>query len=350
VPTTITYLLGAGVVPVIGVLPDDVLLEIFYFHHAAPLGEYEHWWMEPKAASCAWHTLVHVCQTWRYVVLASPVYLKLFLICTERTPVKKMLHIWPPLPLLILLGTPHATSNITAALEQRDRVGWIVGDLRGFEVAGEFPTVMLEPFPALTHIYLHQYGRPLLLPDTFLGGSAPRLQFLKLSGVRFLTLPELLLSTNDLVQLHLWHMPSSGYISPDAIVTGLSALTRLEALTIGFDFLDSLPPQSTRRLPLQTRAVLPSLTSFLFQGVSDYLDDLVTLIDAPHLQCVIVEFFKHLNLQIGQLARFICHAEMLRSFDRARVVFRRYGVEIKLHPRAAKDPHRYLELKIERAE
>jgi hypothetical protein len=41
-----------------------------------------------------------------------------------------MLHIWPSLPLLIWLFTPHATSNITAILEQRDRVRWIVGDLR----------------------------------------------------------------------------------------------------------------------------------------------------------------------------------------------------------------------------
>jgi hypothetical protein len=64
VPATITYLFGAGHVPTIGVLPDDVLLEIFYFCQAAPMDKMDHWWEKPEAVPRTWHTLVHVCQRW----------------------------------------------------------------------------------------------------------------------------------------------------------------------------------------------------------------------------------------------------------------------------------------------
>jgi hypothetical protein len=37
-------------VPTIGVLPDDILLGI-YFCQAAPMDENEHWWMEPKSGA-----------------------------------------------------------------------------------------------------------------------------------------------------------------------------------------------------------------------------------------------------------------------------------------------------------
>jgi hypothetical protein len=143
------------------------------------MDENEDWWMRPWVAPRAWHTLVLVCQRWRSVVLASPVYLKLFLICTERTPVKEMLHIWPSLPLLIRwpVDPCHATNNVIVALEQRDRVRWIVGDVNCFKAEG-IPSVMFEPFPALTHLDLHYYGRPLVHSGRFLGRSAPRLQFL----------------------------------------------------------------------------------------------------------------------------------------------------------------------------
>jgi hypothetical protein len=152
-----------------------------------------------------------------------------------------LLHIWLPLPLLVWLHTHHAMRNIIAALEQRDRVRWVVGNLTWF-TAWEFPTVMLEPFPALTHLILLSYHHSLALPDKFLGGSAPRLQFLKLSGIPLQTLPKLL--TNNLVHLHLWEVPYHDCILPDAMVAGLSALTRLETLDIGFRSLVFLPPQS----------------------------------------------------------------------------------------------------------
>jgi hypothetical protein len=335
----------------IGVLPDDVLTEIFYFCQTAPMVENKYWWALPRVAPRVWHTLVHVCQRWRYVVLASPVYLKLFLIIrTWRTAVREMLHIWPTLPLLIWLGTHCETSDTIAALEQRDRVHRLIGYVTCFEAEG-FPTVMLEPFPALTRLDLRSaFSRPMVLPDRFLGGSAPRLQYLRLECLPFPTLPKLLLSTSDLVQLHLLQLPTYGCISLDAMATSLSALTRLQCLSIAFQRWGIQPPQGTRHPPPQTHAVLPSLTDFRFEGVSEYLDDLVALIDAPHLQSVNIEFFDRLNFQIGQLSRLISHAGMLRSFGHAEVLFTRLSVHTRLYSRGAEDLCQYLKLQFQEDE
>ena len=73
----------------IGKLPDDVLLEIFDFYL-------------DKALIEAWHTLVHVCQKWRNVVVGSPQRLELRLHCTESTPVRETLGAWPLLPIVVL--------------------------------------------------------------------------------------------------------------------------------------------------------------------------------------------------------------------------------------------------------
>jgi hypothetical protein len=258
---------------------------------------------------------------------------------------REMLHVWPSLPLLIWMDTQCEMSQAITALEQHDRVHRLIGYVTSFEAEG-LPTVMLEPFPALTHLSLRSaFGRPMVLPDMFLGGSAPRLQYLRLEGLPFPTLPKLLLSTSDLVHLHLLQLPTYGCISPDAMATSLSALTRLKYFSIVFQRWDIHPPQGTPHPPPQTRAVLPSLTGFRFEGVSEYLDDLVALIDAPHLQSVSIEFFvDRPNFQIGQLPRFLSHAGMLRSFGHAKVLFTRFSIDTKLYSRGAKHLCQYLKL------
>jgi hypothetical protein len=152
---------------------------------------------------------------------------------------------------------------------------------------------------------------------------------------------------NGLVRLRLLRIPRNGYISPGAMVTSLSALTRLKYLSIVFRPWGIHPLQSTRRSPPQIRAVLPSLTDFVFQGASEYLNDLVAHIDAPHLQHVSIEYFDWLNFQIGQVPRFISHAGVLMSFDHARVVFKCFIVDTILYPRGAEGPHQFLQLKIQ---
>ena len=58
------------------------------------------------------------------------------------------------------------------------------------------------------------------------------LQDLYLTRIEFPGLPKLLLSVTHLVRLTLWDIPHSGYFSPEAMVTCLSVLTRLEKLRI----------------------------------------------------------------------------------------------------------------------
>ena len=71
-----------------------------------------------------------------------------------------------------------------------------------------------------------------VVPDTFLGGSAPRLRNLNLSGIPFPTLPKFLLSCHDLVDVRLWEIPNTAYISPEAMSTALSASSKLKSLSI----------------------------------------------------------------------------------------------------------------------
>ena len=110
-PTTVTDWCDVGRVT-IDILPDIALLEIFecYVNQAREEeDEEEEGWLKIQA----WHTLVHVCRQWRTVVLGSPRRLDLRLFCTDKTPVKEMLAVWPPLPIVIgQYGPPTQTDNI----------------------------------------------------------------------------------------------------------------------------------------------------------------------------------------------------------------------------------------------
>jgi hypothetical protein len=140
---------------------------------------------------------------------------------------------------------------------------------------GKVATVMQEPFPALTLLRLSSNdGDVPALPSEFLGGSAPRLQEICLDGIPFLTLPTLLFSTSDLVVLNLDNIPITGYISPEAMITCLTTLTRLRSLSNGFRAPTSHSDQMITRPSPQTRVVLPALTFFDFRGISEYLKDL----------------------------------------------------------------------------
>ncbi|KAH9971492.1 hypothetical protein BGW80DRAFT_442457 [Lactifluus volemus] len=291
-------------------LPDEVLLDIFEFciHHP----------VERRAE--AWPKLVHVCQRWRYIVFASPLRLDLRLLCTDRTPVRKMLDIWPPLPIKIdyFYIDLQVEDNIIAALEHPNRVGAIT--LTEISIPLErLVAVMQEPFPAIEYLSLRMVtGTVPALSNTFLGGSAPRLLSLQLCHIPFPTLPQFLLSSNNLFNLSLDQIPQNGYISPETMATCVSALTSLRNLSIGFESPASRPNPITRRPPPLTRAVLPALTNFKFCGVSEYLEDLMVRIDAPLLHRLEILFFNQLVFDIQQVRRFIGHAPALTmSYNRA---------------------------------
>jgi hypothetical protein len=219
-----------------------------------------------------------------------------------------MLDVWPPLPIEIKCFSVdlQVEDNIIAALEHPNRVRTIWFG-RVWTPLERFVAVTQEPFPEMDLLYLQIEGTVPTLPDTFLGRSAPRLRSLHLTHVPFPTLPRLLLSCNDLVDLHLLQIPHSGYIPPEAMATSISALTSLTKLSIGFESPASRPDPITRRPPPLIRAVLPALTKFHFHGVSEYLEDLMAQIYAPLLHTARIIFFNQLVFSIQQLPQSIGH-------------------------------------------
>ena len=231
-----------------------------------------------------------------------------------------MLDVWPALPLVIAsYGNYPTIHNIVAALECTDRVCEIHLTTVPRSDLGIIGAIQ-RPFPELTNLELSSDETVAVVPDSFLGGSAPRLEVLSLYGIPFPGLPKLLMSTTHLVNLELMNIPHSGYISPDAMVTILSTLTSLSFLWLGFQSPRSFPDPASRRLFSSTRSVLHSFTHFRFEGVSKYLEDLVARIDVPHLNTLHITFFNDIVFDTPQLARFISHTPMWKALKNAYIV------------------------------
>jgi hypothetical protein len=275
-----------------------------------------------KERERAWQSLVHVCRRWRSIVFGSPRHLKLQLVCTERTRARDMLDVWPALPLAISCYRTGGVDNIIAALERRERVCQIALVNVQSSDLGIYLEALQQPFPELTNLFLHFFETVRVDPDSFLGGSAPRLECLYLEGITFPGLPKLLLSATHLVELHLFDIPHSGYISPDTMVTALSTLTSLEYLLLEFQSPRSCPDQASRRPPPSTRSVLPILGYFTFKGVSEYLEDLVVRIDAPRLNNLRITFFNDIAFNTPQFIQFISRTPTSRAFEKAHIILR----------------------------
>ena len=290
--------------------------------------------MEDADDEDAWHTLVHVCRQWRHIVFSSPRHLGLQLLCTPKRPAKKMLDLWPELPIIIYAYTRASrmwgVTNIIAALKEHNRVYQV--DIDGVPNSLLKKIAMIKkPFPELTDLALSSGDdNAPVLQDSFLGGSAPRLRQLFLKGIPFPTLPKLLLSTRDLVVLRLWRIPHSGYISPDVMVSALSLLTRLETLHLRFRSPRSLAERESQRPPPLTRIVLPSLTSLWFRGDSESLEDIVARVDTPLLDNITIVFFNQLVFDTPLLRHFITRTKTFETLHRAHVVFARGHVSIML--------------------
>jgi F-box-like len=311
----------------IDILPDDVLLEIFDFH----LNEIsdEDLDIDYKIVREQWQTLVHVCRRWRSVVFGSPRRLKLRLVCTQGTPTRDTLDLWPSLPLVIRDSVGQReiedVDEIIAVLERKDRVVEIFLIFVDCSNLENILAAMQATLPELTRLILRPSdeddGIVSVLPDSFLGGSAPRLESLTLERIPFPGLPKLLLSATRLVGLRLENIPHSGYISPEVMVTALSTLTSLEHLSLLFKSPLSRPDWANRRMPPPTRSVLPALTLLCFKGVGEYLDDVVARIDAPQLKILVITLFNQILFDTPQFIQFITRTPMLKAFDKALVRF-----------------------------
>jgi hypothetical protein len=235
-------------------------------------------------------------------------------------------------------------TNIIAALKQQNRVCKICIEGIPNSLLKRFAAVS-TPFPALTDLELLSTDEePPILPDSFLGGSAPHLQYLGLDGVPFPALPKLLLSATNLADLQLSDLPPSGYMSPEAIVTSLSALTGLESLSLGFRSPRSWPNREDRPPPPLTRVVLPALTWIRFTGDSEYLEDTLSRIDTPLLCEVHITFFNQPAFDTPSLRDFISRTEPFKAPLRAHLVFSQLHVTVMLFHQNGVADHRKFKL------
>jgi len=282
-------------------------------------------------------------------MFASPRGLHLQLRCTNKSPVKKMLGVWPTLPIVIdaffTNSRRSGVTNIIAALEEHDRVCRI--NIWGVPYSLlKNSAVLKKPFPELIDLALRSYDAPLI-PASFLGASTPRLQSLELSGIQFPALGKLLLSATGLVTLRLLDIPNPGDILPNAMATYLSALTMLQDLFLDFRFPRSEDDRENRNLSLLARRfVLPSLTEFYFKGDSEYLEDLVDKIDTPVLDKFAITFFDQLFFETPLLRDFFSRTKAFQALHRAAVLISSSCINVTLFRRKGMADHGTLDVGI----
>jgi len=335
----------------IGVLPDDVLVEIFNFYVKIRTFRY---WKFPLRNT--WHTLVHVCCRWRYLLFSSPHYLNLQLEYAGHRPMSEALNDWPVLP-VILTSYPGGYSssnekwdNLVAALEseQYNRICEIEIVDMTYSRLERFAAAMQKPFPELTRLEVWAHWKLVVpaLPDSFLGGSAPRLETVHLENIPFPSLPTLLLSANGLETLTLSPIPDSGYFSPHALATALTGMTRLKYLAVQFRSPRPRSDPASRPLPPPTRFVLPALTLLRFWGDYGYGEDLLARFDAPLLSELRITFVMDRNSDTPHLHRLISHAPQFKALDHAHVSIFRDSIELSLFHYSIRDSNTQLIVKI----
>ena len=281
----------------IDILDDDSLLNVFY-HCRPPVLLVEGdgdgidlcggWW----ECEYWWYKISWVCQRWRRLILASPFYLGISLICRCGIPLVDMLAHSPPFPLIIdhlhqlETSTAEVEERVLLALKHRDRVRRI--RLRVFDTLSESVIEAIdERFPLLEYLYIQppiaRLMRPnsnLSLPSTL---RAPHLRHLVLSNFTFPIGSPFL---TGLVTLSLEYINPSANLGPNELLQQLSLMPHLETFTTTFH-----PPLSRGgvkgkfwQLPLSTRCTLPNLRWFGFEGRSAYIDALVPRIAMPLLR------------------------------------------------------------------
>ena len=291
-------------------LSDDILLNIFHYYL--------------ESTPQIWPTLAWVCQRWRQIIFESPLGLNLQLYCTYGTPVLRTLDYWPALPIVVQYGglpnldppAPEDDENIIAALKQSGRVSSISLTITSSLL--ERLSAISEPFSELEELtLLSQENIQPTLPSTFRWG--PRLRTLRSTRIALPSIPQLLLPSQNLVDLQFHEIPGAGYFPPDTFASALSEMAQLETLSLHFF---SLPPRRNYiRLPPQSgeRIVLPALTRLKYRGTSKYLDSLVAWIDAPRLGDIDITIFSQPTMDASQIGRFIERIETQASLSEVNV-------------------------------
>ncbi|KAH9169943.1 hypothetical protein EDB89DRAFT_1364293 [Lactarius sanguifluus] len=289
----------------------DVLLDIFHWYRLGnTTNDVDRGWKLERW----WFKLIHVCRTWRYLILAFPIGLDLHLVCTYGTPVTTMLTHSPPLPLIIYYpgGLADAAgkeeSDVLFLLQQRERVGRI--DI-GAPAESLLDSLDGE-YPSLQHLVIRSRTSSSSRTSVELRAKlqAPLLRHLTLSDVRLPVGSELLLRAEGLVVLELLNLADSFEAHPAHLVAQLARMSQLERLVV--HFRTALPNRKVERTlsgARTTRAALPRLKLLSFHGGSAYLEGILSRINAPSLQTLSLNFFAQLTFDLPCLVRFVREAQ-----------------------------------------
>ena len=161
-------------------LSDDVLLCIFdSYRRTFFFSNYPTTW--------PWHVYVHVCRRWQLVVFTFPGYLDLSLKCKSKTHMQAVLDVWPALPhsiCAILNDKDTDEDDVIGTLGHRDcMLGVFLQGSKRSQLE-KCVALMQDPFPVLKWLGLGADEKmAFVIPDAFLGGSAPLLQWISLRGV-----------------------------------------------------------------------------------------------------------------------------------------------------------------------
>jgi hypothetical protein len=234
---------------------------------------------------------------------------------------------------------PEDEDNIIAALNQSDRVNSISLTLTK-SLLGKLSTLS-EPFSELEElVLLSQDESQLTLPNAFRWGS--RLRNLHVTKITIPTLPQLLSSSTDLVDLQLHEIPMAGYFPPHTFANVFSGASHLRSLS--FHFL-SFPPRRNYvgfPSPGAHRIVLPALKCFKYRGISKYLDSFVARIDAPRLKDIDITFFSQPTMDASQLGQFIRRINMQTSLTEVEVQTSAHSISISI-----KNPTTFTRLRLQ---
>ena len=247
---------------------------------------------------------------------------------------KNSLERWPTLPIVVRYGgslepdppTSEDEDDIVAALKQSDRV---------ISVSITITSSLLEKLSAIERPLSELQELDLLspvtpwptLPNTFQWG--PHLRGLYSTEIAFPPLLQLIYSSINLVDLRLHEVLDPLHFSPEALTNALSGMAQLRFLSLHFGLLSTTycPPS----LPLsEERVVLPALTCFEFRGHTQYLESLVSRVDAPCLEDIAITFFDHPILSVSMLNKFINRIEMHRLHRQAHIILLEHSISISL--------------------
>jgi len=276
----------------IDILDDDSLLNVFY-HCRPPVAlveadgdrinpfdgrwECEYWW----------YKLAWVCRRWRCLILASPSYLGVSLVCRPGTPVADMLAHSPPFPLIIDhnfgpgMNVAEVEERILLALKHHGRVRRIrLHDTSSESLIGAID----EEFPLLEYLCIQPPAMTALRPNSTLSLPsmlrAPHLRHLVLFNFTFQIGSPLLAG---LVTLSLELVKPSANFGPNELLQQFSLMPHLQTFMITFHPSSSVPGKSWR-IPLSTQCTLPNIRWFGFEGRSAYMRAVLPRITMPLLK------------------------------------------------------------------